>query len=284
MGMGMGEQPVTLLYVHSSAGIYGSDMILLHMVGRLDRSHYQPIVILPTEGPLVGRLRGMGIEVLVRPLSVIHRTYALTFWLRFVANLWCSSRWMRNLIRTRGVGLVHSNTSHVLNGALAARWAGVPHVWHVREMRGAGSPVGRVLERMLYALSDRILVVSNAVRCTVFSSLRRDDPRIAVVLDGIEVSRFTSVESGDRVRAELGIEKEIPTVGVVGRITGWKGHNLFLDAAVQVHARLPKVRFLIVGDAVTSGDLQVRQALHRQVARLGLQDAVIFTGVRDDIP
>jgi len=279
----VGEGPVSILYVHSSAGIYGSDMNLLYMVGHLDRCRYTPLVLLPTEGPLVERLRGLGVEVLVRPLSVIHRTYAPGFWLRFAVSLYRSSRWMRDLIRARGIRLVHSNTSHVLNGALAARWAGVAHVWHVREMRGAGSPVGRLLEWMLYTLSDRILVMSDAVRCAVFSPPRRDDLRITVVPDGIEVSRFASARDGDEVRAELGVGRA-PLAGVVGRITSWKGHRLFLEAAARVHAQLPEARFLIVGDAVTPGDLQVRQALHRQVARLGLQEVVIFTGVREDIP
>lgn len=279
----MDERPVPILYVHSSADVYGSDMILLYMVSHLDRDCYTPLVLLPTEGPLVGRLRRLGVEVLVRPLSIIRRIYAPSFWFRFVASLYQSSRWMCDLIRERGIKLVHSNTSHVLNGALAARWAGVAHVWHVREMRGAGSPVGRLLEWMLYTLSDRILVMSDAVRCAVFSPSRRDDPRIVVVPDGIEVSRFAFVEDGDKVRAELGIGRA-PLAGVVGRIAGWKGHRLFLEAAARVHTQLPEARFLIVGDAVTSGDLRVQRELHRRVTRLGLQEAVIFTGVREDIP
>jgi glycosyltransferase involved in cell wall biosynthesis len=54
-----------------------------------------------------------------------------------------------------------------------------------------------------------------------------------------------------------------------------------LDAARDVIARVPRARFVIIGD--NSFNPEYREELKRQTARLGMQDRVIFTGFRLDV-
>src|SRR5207237_575892 len=101
----------------------------------LDRSRYQPLVVLPQDGELGADLRAAGVEVLVRPLSVVRREFANP---RGSVSVGAAAARdglaLRSVIRSRGVSIVHSNTSVVLGGALAAALARVPHIWHVREI------------------------------------------------------------------------------------------------------------------------------------------------------
>ena len=57
-----------------------------------------------------------------------------------------------------------------------------------------------------------------------------------------------------------------------------KNHEQFLRVAAEVRKRLPAARFLIVGDGTE------RPMLEKSAADLGLEDAVLFLGTRNDIP
>jgi glycosyltransferase involved in cell wall biosynthesis len=69
----------------------------------------------------------------------------------------------------------------------------------------------------------------------------------------------------------------------VGRLAPWKGQREFLEAARLVATEWPEARFLVVGDVAFDGP-SYRDALRRLVRRLGLEDRVIFTGWRRDVP
>ena len=124
-----------VLFVHSSSGRYGADRQLLLIATGLDRSRYEPIVVLPEAGTLVDDLAAAGVEVLVRPVSVIRRGAVHPRGLVSIAAVAVREAGaLGRLIRRRRVAIVHSNTSVVISGAGAAAVARVPHVWHVREI------------------------------------------------------------------------------------------------------------------------------------------------------
>jgi glycosyltransferase involved in cell wall biosynthesis len=63
----------------------------------------------------------------------------------------------------------------------------------------------------------------------------------------------------------------------VGRLEPQKGHRVLLDSLVAVRYVLPDVKLLIVGDG------RLRTELREQVRSLQLNDAVIFTGSRENV-
>ncbi|EPC48605.1 glycosyl transferase [Lacticaseibacillus paracasei subsp. paracasei Lpp7] len=44
-----------ILFLHAGAELYGADKILLEVVENIDRKTFEPIVVLPEDGPLVSR-------------------------------------------------------------------------------------------------------------------------------------------------------------------------------------------------------------------------------------
>jgi glycosyltransferase involved in cell wall biosynthesis len=79
------------------------------------------------------------------------------------------------------------------------------------------------------------------------------------------------------LRGELGIDPEVPLVGIVGRLVPIKAHETFLAAAVEVRDAVPRAQFLIIGDG------ERRQELQRLVDQLGLSTSVRFLGWRRDL-
>ncbi len=78
-----------------------------------------------------------------------------------------------------------------------------------------------------------------------------------------------------QVYKELGINPDSLLVGHVGRFEPQKNHQFLL----RIFAALPQnARLLLVGDGT------LRQQTEAQAKELGIQDRVIFAGVRKDIP
>jgi glycosyltransferase involved in cell wall biosynthesis len=74
-------------------------------------------------------------------------------------------------------------------------------------------------------------------------------------------------------RAALGLDDTHIVVGKIARLFHLKGHAYVIEAAREVIAQCPDVRFLFVGDGI------LRPALEAQLAAAGLMPYVRFTGL-----
>jgi glycosyltransferase involved in cell wall biosynthesis len=186
------------------------------------------------------------------------------------------------LIRDRNIGLVHTNTSTVLSGALAAAFTRTPHVWSVHEvLRWEGG----ALSPLLHFLSTRVTAISEAVAESMWQKFPWIKKKIVVIHNGIESGRFSDLPAGAaaNLRRELQISPDVPIVSMVGRIGSWKGEYLFLEMAQKVAAKFTHVKFLIVG-GVFDGKYHYLENLKNRVSRAGLEKQVSVTGYRTDIP
>lgn len=84
-------------------------------------------------------------------------------------------------------------------------------------------------------------------------------------------------ETAKRVRAELKISEKTLVIGHVGRFDPQKNHEFLVKIFAEILRRVPEAKLLLVG----AGDLQAD--VQKQVLSLGIQDHVIFTGVRSDV-
>jgi hypothetical protein len=53
----------SILFIHQSAELYGSDKTILMFISSLDKQQYKSVVILPFDGPLKREFEKNGIEV-----------------------------------------------------------------------------------------------------------------------------------------------------------------------------------------------------------------------------
>ena len=74
------------------------------------------------------------------------------------------------------------------------------------------------------------------------------------------------------------IPADAQIVGVVARLEAEKGHRTLLEAWPLVLAEVPSARLLIIGEG------SERDSLEAQVVSLGIEDRVVFTGRREDVP
>ncbi len=140
-----------------------------------------------------------------------------------------------------------------------------------------------LIERMLARLvTDRIVVVSEQQRRAIHETFGVGRPQqLAVIPLGLDLEVFSGWKGrASNFRQELGIADDEILVGIVGRLTEIKNHDLFLQAVSLFKeteaARQFKVRFVVIGD----GSLKTR--LESQAFALGLDSDIIFAGNRKD--
>jgi len=140
------------------------------------------------------------------------------------------------------------------------------------------------IERMLAKLiTDRIVVLSQQQRREINEEFRVGRAeQFAIVPLGLDLQVFSNwSKRGQAFRDELGLKSGDILVGIVGRLTEIKNHDLFLRAAALFKNEFSKpdvrVRFVVVGDGA------LRNTLEQQAAELGLADDVSFTGSRRDL-
>jgi len=140
-----------------------------------------------------------------------------------------------------------------------------------------------LIEKVLAKLgTDRIVVLSEQQRREINEEFGVGNPRqFSIIPLGIDLSVFANWrERGSSFRAEFALGADDIFVGIVGRLTEVKNHELFLRAAARFKEKFARpgstVRFVIIGDGA------LRKALEQQAQSLGLTD-VIFTGSRRDL-
>ena len=173
---------------------------------------------------------------------------------------------------------MHVNTLYNLQCAFAARLAGRPLVWHIREM-GSDSRLARIMLVCVSLLATRAVAMSQAIAGT----LARCGPRLRMIYDGIELSKFGTPPEVERVRAELGLDPDAPAVTTVGRIEPWKGQHVLIEAAPRILEKHPNARILIVGGPAVNKP-EYERGLRARCRELGIKNRVLFTGIRKDIP
>lgn len=242
----------TVLFVHQSADLYGSDKVLLDLARGIQSHGFKPLALLPVEGPLLDRLRAAGVETHVLPLARLNRaSFSPMGLLRLPGEIIKAVRAMDAILRGRKIDLVHSNTLAVLGGAFWARWHRVPHVWHVHELLVSPAIVRTGFPWLLKLMADRVICNSRMTERWLLDERSGLAPRTEVIWNGIEPLQGNN--PGDEkivvfrkdVRCD---EQGTLCVAMVGRINRMKGQSLLVDAAsILWNEGVRHVVFVMVG-------------------------------------
>jgi glycosyltransferase involved in cell wall biosynthesis len=179
------------------------------------------------------------------------------------------------LIRDRDVALVHSNTSVVLGGALAAATTRRPHLWHVREIYSRFTRPWPVYRRALR--TARTLPCVSAATAAQFGGA---SDRVRVIYDGLAVDPRRA--DPDFSRREFGIDAEVPTIAMLGRISDWKGQDVLVRALAERPLRELGAVGLIAGE-VWPGAEHRREQVLELAKTLRVDDRLRVVGFRDDV-
>ena len=195
-------------------------------------------------------------------------------------------RRLREIIPHIRPDILHAH-SPSLNGMAAVRAGrefGIPVVYEIRAfwedaaVDHGTSKEGGLRYRLTRALETHVVNQADAVT-TICEGLRGDliargvpEGKITVIPNAVDIERFSMDGEKDvQLARELGLEGKT-VLGFIGSFYAYEGLTLLVQSLPAILAQAPETRLLLVGGGPQE------QEIKTQVERLGLQDAVIFTG------
>jgi hypothetical protein len=189
---------------------------------------------------------------------------------------------VRSLIQRGGFQVIDAhNVQSILWGTFAAALAGAKgRVATIHSNYGAEYPG---LKGVFY---DGVVTTSRAVvkhYINVTEVLQEKaaqegyGARSTLIPNAVPVPPEPLRHKDTRLYGGWGFQANDFVIGILARLKPVKGHTYLLDAFGQLND-LPHVKLLVVGDGPLEPELKA------QAAALGIQDRVVFTGFRQDIP
>ena len=259
-----------VLFVAHSAQRGGAEYCLDTTLRHLNRDRFEPMVVFPHDGPLADAARSLAIDVEIIPLR--HWLYFRKdwwYWKNLMGRVMPNIGRLTKLIRDRQIDLVYTNTSAIFESALAARRAGVPHVWHVHEILQPGSRMSQLLpvrwiQRLIRRYSSHVVFESHGAR-QVFE---KTTPlkHVSVVYNSLRIDPADSAaDSREEFRKSHGFGDDDIIIGFVGQFIDRKNPLVLIEALSQLKD-ISSLRCVFAGDG------PLKSAMQQQLEAHGLSD------------
>lgn len=276
----------TLHIFHHSNLLNGVDQTTLTLVRGLQRMGGQVAALVPQVGDVTRALEECGIRYRVSDLPCCTGPAKMAE-LRYLSRAASRAEELSVWLREERFDLVHLNTGHLLDGAVAAAQSGTPAIWHIHApfdvdyARYAGVMPIDGYAWLIGALGSHVLAVSEDIRQSITKHLPPDC--VTTLFNGIDIEDLDrrarlSVRS---IQQELNLVANTPIVLGVGRISEQKDFATFIRVAAQVIEANHEVCFVIAGPAE---DDTLAMNLVAQIKALHLEKRVFLLGPRADVP
>ena len=268
----MAEPPFRVCFPFVGDRIGGSHISTLTLIDSLDRSRFEPMIVLHEEGPLADLLRDRGLDYELLPLAeyvgtgqgMLQHGRAI---LRTLPRL-------RSFLRRRGVALLHGNDTRInLTWSLPAALARVPLIWHQRALFGSSR-----LNALMIRAAARVIAISRFIESGL--------PVVARGKSTVIDNPFAPPPTLDRqvchraLCEELGLPPETRILGLFCNLIAWKRPLQVVEVAVALDRRqAPPFAVVVFGDDRhgLGADMRAR------ATEAGLQDCLFLMGFRTPI-
>ena len=258
--------PLKVMFVITSMPVGGAETLLVNLVRRMDRRHFQPeLCCLKELGPLG--------EVLAKEVPACEKQINSKLDWRVVGRL-AKRMYERQIDAVVTVG---TGGDKMFWGRLAAWRAGVPVILSALHSTGLPDRV-EFSNRLLEPLTDGFIGCARPHGEYLAKHEGCPKHKVFVIPNGVDVDRFRPCGPDPQLAASIGLPAGAPCAAIVAALRPEKNHGLFLNAAALAAKQVPESRYLVIGDGA------LRPQLEQQARDFGIADRVLFLGTRSDIP
>lgn len=247
----------------------GSKMLLFNIATRLDRSRFEPtLAVLNKGGALESRFEEEGIPVIEMPTSIPPRP----LW-----NLVQRTRKAAQAFKEYPFDLWHSfHYSSDYTEPLIARWTGAKAWIYTKKNMAWINRANRAW--LLRSFLASHIAADNTTMLDEFFDTWWARGKVTLIPHSVDGKRFhPGVEPILNLRAQLGIELEMPLIGSVAQVLPVKGHTTLIRALLEV----PDAHLVIAGDL---SDRAYVAEVKKLIFDLGLAERVHLLGYVSNIP
>lgn len=273
---------VNILYISTTDNVhsFGAEQRLLDILQRLDKNRFRPVILLPRKGVFYQELEEIGLRAEVHDFRFrITQSNPIKF-IKLMRYLW-------RLLKDKKIDLAHFNMHYyIANFWLPMALLRIPVIVHYRSYSWID-----IAEKFLMARCHKLICVSHAVKQAFLQKRRSDifirfnEENVKVIYDGVDSQR-ASQSNNHILRKEFDIRDNEKIIALIGALDPIKGQDMAIEAFRLLLKLRSDVRLLIIGDVyfVKPLKLDYINRLKRLIEQHCLQDKVILTGYRDDVP
>ena len=175
-----------------------------------------------------------------------------------------------------------SQKSFIL-ASLAKPFMRKPIIWLMNDILSPqyfSKIVVKVIKVMSYLTADQVILNSKA-SLQAWSDAGANTKNVNIIYPGVNIDKIDQLlEDKQTIQSHRDrfSPDNNPLIGIFGRITEWKGQDVFLRAL----AKVPNARGIIVGDALFGED-EYKNKLLALAQELDIADRVTFAGHMDNV-
>ena len=265
---------IRILCIVSSMNAGGAETFLMKIYRRLDKSAYQMDFCVNTEeeGFYDAEIISMGGRIYHIPSKS--------------KDIFKFSKQLHDIVCDNG----YNNVMRITSNAMGF------YDLHVAKKAGAMNCIARssnssdggslktksahLLGKLLYKKSvDIEIAPSDLAAIYTFGEKDYRSGKVNILHNGVDFNEYKfSGEARKKMRAELEIDDGCFLMGHIGRFSAQKNHGFLIDVFRGVLDRYPNTRLLLVGEG------KLEDEIKNKCKKYGIDERVIFAGVRKDIP
>ena len=130
-----------ILITHSSNDNYGASKVLINTIDIFIKNGFTVFLILPNNGPLNNNEIIKKTNFKIINLGVFRKKYFTFFGL--INRLYYiikSFLYIKKILKINQIDLVYTNTSTLISPSIAAKFTGIPSIFHIHEIPN-GNPI-----------------------------------------------------------------------------------------------------------------------------------------------
>lgn len=209
-----------ILFMHQSSSIGGGSYCLLNILKVLDRTLWEPVVALKSEGPLVDELRRLGVEtVFFRDMAAIPYNRGLLQRGSMIAyrDIYKSIPALNMLLKDKHIDVLYLNNMMLCRYLQPAKECGCKTVVHVREHWPMNEHKLQLewARKCVYRYADKMITINN------YSTSMFPKKEATIVYDWIDMdSRYRPMPLSEIFGEDMTGKKVLLYTGGISSIKG----------------------------------------------------------------
>lgn len=250
--------------VWSLDALGGSEKVVYDIARKLNRMDYVITVISLKDGHMRERYGGLGVKI-----RVVDRSSKTAM-----------IRTLRKAIIEEGIEILNPHHfpplfySSIASAGLGTSIVYTEHSrWQMEQLPLAWKMINRVILNRI----DAVVALSAQIEDYYARRLRLRPGRIHVILNGIDLESYRSIDAA-AARNSLGIKEGEKVIGTVAHFRPEKNHRLLISAFSELLKNGVDARLVLVGRDFMNGEIQ------NFASALNVTDRLLFLGERMDVP
>lgn len=142
-----------------------------------------------------------------------------------------------------------------------------------------GTLVNDFLRPFLNIMTDVKIAPSRLAAEFTFGKAEVEAGKVKFIHNGVDLNVYKfDKDNREKNRKEFGIAEEQLVIGHIGRFNQQKNHKFLIEVFAEVLKQKPDALLMLVGDGEKKSEIK------EQIKSFGIEESVIFTGIRSDVP